>query len=109
MDILLKGKKKMISKADVIERLRSLLGKELTSVNLHEAIFCEAKHQKILRRFHVGTHTYVEFKLDKNNDTPEFVDITIPGNPNTFRLGLEEKDGQLVIVSEPRINFSYLS
>jgi hypothetical protein len=99
----------MISKADVIERLRSLIGKELTNENLHEAIFCEAKHQKILRRFHVGTHTYVEIKLDKNNDTPDFVDITIPGNPNTFRLGLKEEEGKYIISTEPRINFSYLS
>lgn len=99
----------MISKADVIERLRTLIGKELTSENLHEAIFCEAKHQKILRRFHVGTHTYVEFKLDKKNEIPGYVDITIPGNPNTFQVGLEKKDGQLIIVSEPRINFSYLN
>jgi hypothetical protein len=98
----------MISKADVIERLRGLMGKELTSESVHEAIFCEAKHQKILRRFHVGTHTYVELKLDKNSEIPAFADITIPGNPNTFRVGVAEVDGQLIIVSEPRINFSYL-
>lgn len=97
----------MISKADVIERLRTLIGKELTSTNLHEALFCEVKHQKILRRYYVGTHTYVTYKI-QSNEIPPFVDITIPGNPNTFRVGLEEKDGQLIIVSEPRINFSYL-
>ncbi|WP_322447943.1 hypothetical protein [Robertmurraya mangrovi] len=101
----------MISKADVIERLGSMIGKELTSQNLHEALFCEAKHKKILRRFSFGTHTYVQYKvqIDKDTQKPAAVDITIPGNPNTFRVGLVEENGQLIINSEPRINFSYLS
>ncbi|MFD2804600.1 hypothetical protein ACFSYB_06985 [Litchfieldia salsa] len=103
----MKGTNNMISKADVIERLGTLMGKELTSSNLHEALFCEEKHKKILRRFHHGTHTYVQFNIQENV-TPVFVEIRVPGNPNTFKLELEEKDGQLIVQSEPRINFSYL-
>lgn len=101
----------MITKADVLERLGSLSGKELTSEILHKAIFCEDKHKKILRRFEVGTHTYVQFKINKDTNTqsPTFADVTIPGNPNTFRVDLEEQDGKLMILANPRINFSYLS
>lgn len=99
----------MIKKADVIERLNSLVGKEITSTTLHEALFCEEKHQKILRRYHVGTHTYVQFKvhIDENN-VPLHADITIPGNPNTFRVGLEHINGKTLIQSGPRINYAYL-
>ncbi|MFE8700712.1 hypothetical protein ACFYKX_08810 [Cytobacillus sp. FJAT-54145] len=102
----------MINKADVIERLGTLVGKEVTSENLHEALFCEDKHQKIRRRFHVGSHTYVQYKvkIDENSDSQAFVDLRIPGNPNTFRVNLEERDGQLVFHSNPnpRISYSYL-
>jgi hypothetical protein len=98
----------MIKKADIIERLGSLIGKELTSENLHEALFCEEKHKKILRRFHVGTHTYIEYKIHQDEGSQTYVDITISGSSNTYRLGLEEKDGQLLINSEPRINYSYI-
>lgn len=100
----------MIKKADVLERLTTLIGKELTSENLHEAIFCEEKHRKIIRRFHNGTHTYIQYKImtDKHTDHTMFADITIPGNPNTFRLRLEEQNGKVIVLSEPRINFSYL-
>lgn len=101
----------MIKKSDVIERLNALIGKELTSQNLHEALFCEEKHKKILRRYNAGTYTYVQYKIhkDKTSDTPTFVDITIPGNPNTFRVRLEERDGQMIVQSEARINYSYLN
>ncbi|WP_209121256.1 hypothetical protein [Alkalihalobacillus sp. BA299] len=101
---------KMIKKADMLKRLSSLIGKELTSRNLHEALFCEEKDQKKLRRFNFGTHTYVQYKihLDKNSDIPPFVVITIPGNPTTFRVDLEEKEGQMIIHSEPKINYYYL-
>ncbi|WP_318504014.1 hypothetical protein [Bacillus sp. T3] len=101
----------MIKKSDVIERLNSLIGKELTSQNLHEALFCEEKHKKILRRYNAGTYTYVQYKIhtDKTSDTQPCVDITIPGNPNTFRVGLEERDGQLIVQSEARINYSYIN
>ncbi len=98
----------MIRKTDVIERLNSLIGQELTSQNLHEAIFSEEKHKKILRRYHAGTYTYVQYKIHIGSDAPPYVDINIPGNPNTFKVGLEEKDGQMIIKSEARINYSYL-
>lgn len=98
----------MIRKTDVIERLNSLIGQELTSDRLHEAIFCEEKHQKILRRYHKGKYTYVHYKIHTYNDRPPFVDITIPGNPNTFRVGVEERDGKMILQSEARINYSYL-
>lgn len=98
----------MIRKTDVIERLNSLIGQELTSDRLHEAIFCEEKHQKILRRYHTGKYTYVQFKIHTNNDGQSFVDIIIPGNPNTFRVDAAEMDGKMIIQSEARINYSYL-
>ncbi len=100
----------MIKKADVIERLSTLIGKELSTENLHDALFCEVKHQKILRRFHAGTHTYVQYNIQKESKETiqHFADITIPGNPTIFRVALEEKAGKMVIQSEPRINFSYI-
>ncbi|MGJ7922156.1 hypothetical protein [Neobacillus sp. LXY-4] len=98
----------MIKKTDVIERLNTLIGQELTSQGLHEALFCEEKHKKILRRFNAGTYTYVQYKIQigNNSDLPSYVDITIPGNPYKYRLGLEERDGQMIIHSEARINYS---
>lgn len=101
----------MISNADVVERLRSLIGQELSSNILHETIFCEAKHQKVLRRFHLGKYTYLEYKIKEQDgiDTPSsFVDISITGNPNTFRMGVENKDGKLIITSEPRVSYVYI-
>lgn len=93
-----------------MERLRTLIGKELTSSNLHEAIFSEIKHQKILRRFNVGSHSYIDYQIKKAESDEEklVVDIKISGNPNTFRMGLEENDEVVIIASEPRISYSYL-
>lgn len=101
----------MIKKTDVIERLNSLIGQELTSYNLHEALYCDEKHKKILRRFHAGSYTYVQYKIhiSCNLDMPSYVNITIPGNPNTFIVELQERDGQMIIHSEARINYSYFS
>lgn len=101
----------MIRNADVTERLRSLIGKELTSENLHEALFCEEKHQKILRRYHLGKYTYLEYTLKGTENSHElsFVDITIKGNSNTFRMDIIEKDGQILLNSEARISYNYLS
>lgn len=100
----------MIRNAEVLERLRTLQGRELTSENLHNAIFCEDKHKKILRRFNVGTHTYIQYKV-KTQEIPEpktFVDISIPGNPKLFRVEIEEKNGQVIFISEPRMmSFGY--
>jgi hypothetical protein len=106
-----KGLFYLISKGDILDRLKLLIGKELTSENLHEAVFCEEKHAKIRRRFHVGTHTYVHYKVypSPDSDQESYADITIPGNPYTYRIGLEEKEGQLIIHSEPRISFCYLT
>ncbi|MDG5787047.1 hypothetical protein QA612_06045 [Evansella sp. AB-P1] len=100
----------MISKADVLERLNTLVGKELTATNLHKALFSEEKDLKKLRRFELGKQSYVQFKIHKesNGTTGTFAKITVLGNPNTFRLELEEKDGQMIIHSKPKINFSYL-
>ncbi|WP_078544613.1 hypothetical protein [Litchfieldia alkalitelluris] len=100
----------MIKKADVIERLNTLIGRELTSESLHEALFCEVKHQKILRRYQAGSHTYVQYKLHISSDgsTPPFADIIIPGNPTTFRVGLEERDMNFHVISEAKINFTYM-
>lgn len=99
----------MIKKSDVIERLNTLIGQELTSRNLHEALFCEEKHKKILRRYNAGTYTYVQYKIQKDSNMQPCVDITIPGNPNTFRVELEERDGQMIIHAEARINYSYMN
>lgn len=98
----------MIKKADILERLKSLIGNELTSQNLHEAVFCEEKHKKIRRRFHAGTHTYLQYKINISNDSDmrSFVDITIPGNPYTYRMAVEEKEGQIIMNSEARIAFT---
>ncbi|RSK25598.1 hypothetical protein EJF36_01000 [Bacillus sp. HMF5848] len=101
----------MIKNADVIERLSSLIGKELTSETLHETLFCENKHFKIRRRFHVGTHSYIQYKIkeqQQQTDTQLVADILISGNPNTFRVGVDEKNGQLFINSEPRVSYTYL-
>jgi hypothetical protein len=87
-----------------VDRLELLLGKELTIENLHETIFCEVKHQKILRRFHLGKYSYIQCKIIP----PSFADIVISGNPNTFRLGIEEKEGKQVITSAPRISYTYI-
>ncbi|MGP7817422.1 hypothetical protein [Niallia sp. 01092] len=101
----------MIKKADILERLKSLIGNELTSQNLHEAVFCEEKHTKIRRRFHAGTRTYLYYKthIPNDPDVQSFADITILGNPYTYRIGIEEKEGQIIINSEARISFTYIS
>lgn len=101
----------MIRNADITERLRGLIGKELTCQNLHEAIFCEEKHQKMMRRYHLGKYTYLEYKLktNENSTEPAFVDITITGNSNTFRMNIIEKDGQILFDSDARISYNYLS
>jgi hypothetical protein len=99
----------MINKADVMERLSLLMGKELNSSTLHEGLFCEGKHQKVLRRFHLGKQTYVEYKLHLKENGDSYADILVLGNPNTFRLGVEEKEGKVVINSIPRISYTYLS
>jgi hypothetical protein len=97
----------MINNADVIERLGSLVGRELTNVTLHEVIFCEDKHKKILVRFNLGKHIYIHYKINKqNSDT--YADILISGNPNTFRIGVEEKDGSILVISAPRVSYQYL-
>lgn len=99
-----KGKIDMINKKDAIERLGGLLDKELTKESLHEALFCEDKHMKVLRRFHLGKQSYVEYKIKDQS----YADILILGNPNTFRLGIEERDGKLIVNSSPTISYSYL-
>lgn len=96
----------MIKNADVIERLGFLIGKELTSENLHEAVFCEEKHKNIRRRFNFGKHIYIQYKF--NLDIQSYADISIMGNPNTFRIGVAEKDGKFIINSDPRISYTYL-
>ncbi|WP_442599831.1 hypothetical protein [Neobacillus sp. D3-1R] len=100
----------MINNPDIIERLGLLIGKELTDKSLHETIFCEAKHKNILRRFGLGKRTYIQSKLiiQDNPDSPSFADISILGNPNTFRVGIEEKEGKIIINSDPRISYTYL-
>jgi hypothetical protein len=100
----------MIKNADITERLQKLIGKELSSVNLHEAIFCEDKHQKMMSRYHKGKYTYLEYKIKsiENSTEPAFVDITIIGNPNTFRMGIVEREGQIFLNSDARISYSYL-
>lgn len=100
----------MIKNADIIERLGLLIDKELTSESLHVGLFCEEKHKKIRRRYCAGTHTYIQYKIkvQKQPELKSFVDISISGNPNTFRINVEEKDGQIIINSEPRISYTYL-
>jgi hypothetical protein len=100
----------MINNADIIERLRSLIGQELTSHTLHEALFTEEKHKKIIRRFNSGKYNYIEYKV-KIQEQAEFkyvADITLLGNPNTFRIGVQNIDRKIIIHSEPRISYSYL-
>ena len=105
------GNLHMIKNADIKERLDLLIGKELNSENLHVAVFCEEKHKKMLRRFDVGTHNYIQYQIKEQEllDMQAFADISISGNPNTFRIGVEEKDGKFIINSESRISYTYLS
>lgn len=100
----------MVNNADIIERLRLLIGLELTSQTLHEALFCEEKHKNILRRFNSGKYHYIEFKvkIQEQPDSKYVADITLLGNPNTFRIGVRDIDGKYIIHSEPRISYSYL-
>jgi hypothetical protein len=101
----------MISNADIIERLRLLIGQELTNNTLHEALFTEEKHKKILRRLNSGKYNYIEYTV-KNQEQAngKFVaDITILGNPNTFRIGIvQDFDGKFFVNSDPRISYKYL-
>jgi hypothetical protein len=101
----------MINNADVIERLRLAIGKELTSQTLHETLFCEKKHQKILQRFYIGKYNYIEYQVKQPDHSSDHyvADISLKGNPNTFRIGIKEIDGIFMIESEPRISFNYLS
>lgn len=101
----------MIKNSDIKERLDLLIGKELNNENLHVAVFCEEKHNKIRRRFDVGTHTYIQFQIKEQDqlDKQSFAYINISGNPNTFKVGVEDKDGQVIINSEARISYTYLS
>ena len=73
-------------------------------------VFCEEKHKKIRRRFDVGTHTYIQYQIKRQEqlDMQSFADISISGNPNTFRVGVEEKDGKVIINSVSRISYTYL-
>ena len=98
----------MIQNADVIERLGTLIGREITDENLHEALFCEKKHQKVLVRFQLGKHSYVHFKtpLEKSNAT--YADIKISGNPNTFRVRIEQENDQWIVHSEARVSYEYI-
>jgi hypothetical protein len=100
----------MINNADIIERLRLLIGQELTNQKLHEALFCEEKHKKILRRFNTGKFNYIEFTVKKQDQlsVQYIADIALLGNPNTFRIGVNDLDGKSIISSEPRISYSYL-
>ncbi|HYK73399.1 MAG TPA: hypothetical protein VEV44_09800 [Pseudoneobacillus sp.] len=100
----------MINNADVIERLGLLIGKELTNENLHEALFCEEKHKKIRVRFNLGKYKYIQYNIKVQNhlDFQSYADISISGNPNTFRIGVEQKEGKVIINSDPRISYNYL-
>ncbi|MDQ0254807.1 hypothetical protein J2S74_002186 [Evansella vedderi] len=99
----------MIKKADVLSRLRTLIGKELTEENLHEALYCEPKHEGILRRFRKGTQTYVTYKLIVSDDmnVPSYATITVPGNPHSFHLDLKKENGKFIIQTDPKINYTY--
>jgi hypothetical protein len=101
----------MINNADIIERLKLLIGQELTSHTLHEALFTEEKHKKILRRFNSGKYNYIEYKVKiiEQVDSKYVADITLLGNPNTFRIGIiQDSDLKYIIDSDPRISYSYL-
>ncbi|MBU9720037.1 MULTISPECIES: hypothetical protein [Bacillaceae] len=105
----------MIKKAEILERLNTLVGEELTDNSLHEALFCEDKDHKKLRRFYKGKHQYVKYKLRKgkadnsplSSPTPT-VDITVLGNPNIFTAEVVEYDGRIIIQSKPKIKYSYI-
>lgn len=101
----------MIKNSDVTERLRKLIGSELSCRNLHEALFCELKHEKIMRRYNKGKYTYLNFKVKSSEDlaTPSVVNINIIGNPNTFQMDIVEKEGLYYLNSEARISYTYLS
>jgi hypothetical protein len=101
----------MIQNADIIERLRLLIGQELTNHTLHEALFTEEKHKKILTRFNNGKYNYIKYTVkNEEQDDGKFVaDITLLGNPNTFRIGImQDIDGKFIINSDPRISYNYL-
>lgn len=101
----------MINNSDTIERLRSMIGQELTSHTLHEALFTEEKHKKILRRFNSGKYNYIEYtvKIQEQAESTYVADITLLGNPNTFRIGIiQDSDRKFIIYSDPRISYSYV-
>ena len=100
----------MIQNGDIQDRLNGLIGKELTDEQLHEALFCEKKHKKLLVRFQLGKQSYVKFKtrfLNNPEMTPH-ADIHVLGNPNKFSVKVEQKDGKVIVISEARVNYNYL-
>lgn len=99
----------MIKKADILERLTTLMEKELTSENLHKALFCEEKDKKKIKRFQQGKQSYVQFKIRKvEEQNTHYGDITVMGNPNIFTIELDEKGGKMLVHSEPKLKYSYL-
>jgi hypothetical protein len=101
---------RMIKNADVVERLGLLIGMELTNDYLHEVLFCEGKHKKIRVRFNLGKQIYTQFKVSpkKETEVSSYADISILGNPNTFRIGVEEIDGKVIVNSAARVSYTYL-
>ncbi|WP_096153927.1 MULTISPECIES: hypothetical protein [Bacillus] len=100
----------MIQNGDITERLNGLIGKELTDEHLHEALFCEKKHKKLLVRFQLGKQSYVKFRtrfLDHLEMTPH-AEIHVLGNPNKFSVKVERKNDKVFIISEARVNYNYL-
>ena len=79
----------------------------MTDNNLHEALFCEKKHKKLLVRFELGKHSYVDFNIVQDRDEQTYADIIISGDPNTFRVPIEKKDSKWFIQPEARINYEY--
>lgn len=100
----------MIKKGDILDRLKTLIGTELTNENLHLAVFSEAKHQKNLRRFHVGTHSYLKYTVHSHEESNNqaIADIIVLGNPYTYQVGVEVIEGKYIIRTEARISFLYI-
>ena len=100
----------MIQNGDIQERLKDLIGKELSDEQLHQALFCEKKHKKLLVRFELGKQSYVKFRarfLD-NPAMPSYADIHVMGNPNKFSVKIAKVDEKIVVTSDARINYNYL-
>jgi hypothetical protein len=86
----------MIKTSTALELLTHLLGEELTSTNLHEALLVEPEHKKALQRFWDKKAAYVTFSVHEF-DAQKWASISISGSPDLIRLRLNEIGHKLIV------------